>query len=71
MRPEHVTKLRRILSALDVAESTADLAIPSFRTHPLKGDRPGTSSIWVSGNWRVPFRFVNTDIELVGYEDYH
>lgn len=71
VRADHVPKLRRILSALDVAESEADLAIPSFRTHPLKGDKSGRWSIWVNGNWRVTFHFTKTDVELVDYEDYH
>jgi len=42
----HVPKLLRVLSALDVAQAPADLAIPSFRTHPLKGDLAGHWSIW-------------------------
>lgn len=67
----HVSKLSRILSALDVAQSPTDLAIPSFRTHPLKGDLAGHWSIWVNGNWRVTFRFVEADVELVDYRDYH
>jgi proteic killer suppression protein len=67
----HVPKLLRILSALDVAQAPEDLAIPSFRTHPLKGDLAGYWSIWVNGNWRVTFRFVDDDIELVDYQDYH
>jgi proteic killer suppression protein len=37
----HVPKLLRILSALDVAQAPGDLAIPSFRTHLLKGDLAG------------------------------
>ena len=67
----HVPKLVRILSALDVAQAPADLAIPSFRTHPLKGDLAGLWSIWVNGNWRVTFGFVENDVELVDYQDYH
>jgi proteic killer suppression protein len=67
----HVPKLGRILSALDVAQAPADLAIPSFRIHPLKGDLAGQWSIWVNGNWRVTFRFVDNDVELVDYQDYH
>lgn len=66
-----VPKLLRILSLLDVAQSPDDLAIPSFRTHPLKGDLAGHWSIWVSGNWRITFRFNDTDVELVDYQDYH
>jgi toxin HigB-1 len=67
----HVDKLRRILSALDVAMSPDDLTIPSFRTHPLKGKLAGHWSIWVNGNWRVTFRFVEQDAEFVDYQDYH
>lgn len=71
VRADHVPKLRRILSALDVAEAPQDLMIPSFRTHDLKGTHAGRWSIWVNGNWRVTFRFVGADVELVDYEDYH
>ncbi|MGQ0465511.1 MAG: type II toxin-antitoxin system RelE/ParE family toxin [Sporichthyaceae bacterium] len=67
----HVGKLLRILSALDVAQTAADLAIPSFRTHPLHGELAGHWSIRVDENWRVTFRFVETDVELVDYQDYH
>lgn len=31
----------------------------------------GHWSIWVNGNWRVTFRVVGTDIELVDYTDCH
>lgn len=67
----HVPKLLRILSALDVAQSPEDLSIPSFRTHRLKGDLAGHWSIWVNGNWRVTFRFLEDDVALVDYRDYH
>ena len=67
----HVDKLRRILSLLDVAQSPDDLAIPSFRTHQLRGKLAGHWSIWVNGNWRVTFRFVEQDVELVDYQDEH
>ena len=67
----HVPKLLRVLSLFDVVQTPDDLAIPSFRTHPLKGDLAGHRSIWVNGNWRVTFRFVESDVELVDYQDYH
>jgi proteic killer suppression protein len=67
----HVPKLPRILSLLDVAQSPDDLAIPSFRTHPLKGDLAGHWSIWLNGKWQITFRFIESDVELVGYQDYH
>lgn len=67
----HVPKLTRVLGVLDVAQSPADLVIPGFRTHELKGDRAGHWSIWINGNWRVTFRFIGQDVELVDYQDYH
>jgi len=39
--------------------------------HELKGTRQGSWSITVQANWRITFRFVGEDIELVNYEDYH
>ena len=71
LQAAHVPKLLRILSLLDVSQSPDDLAIPGFRTYPLKGDLAGHWSIWVNGNWRVTFRFIDTDVELVDYQDYH
>ena len=67
----HVGKLMRILAALDAAQSPADLNHPGYRLHELKGHRKGVWSIWVNGNWRVTFRFDDTDVELIDYEDYH
>ena len=57
---EHVPKLRRILSALDVAVAPGDLDIPGFRLHSLKGRLRGNWLIWVSGNSRVTFRAIGT-----------
>ncbi len=71
VQAEHAPKLRRILSALDVAIGPGDVDIPGFRTHRLKGRLSGHWSIWVTGNWRVTFRFVDSDVELVDYLDYH
>ena len=71
LQADHVPQLLRILSLLDVTQSPDDLAIPSSRTHQLKGDLAGPWSIWVNGNWRITFRFVESDVELVDYQDYH
>lgn len=67
----HVAKLSRILAALDAAASPKDLSHPGFKLHPLKGELNGFWSIWVNGNWRVIFRFVAANTELVDYQDYH
>ncbi|PZP49046.1 MAG: Killer protein [Agrobacterium fabrum] len=67
----HAAKLGRILTLLEVAVGAADLNLPGFKLHPLKGDMKGHWSIWVNGNWRVTFRFLDSDVELVDYQDYH
>ena len=64
-------KLLRILAALDAANSLNDLNFPGFKLHPLKGQLQGHHALWVTGNWRVTFRFTGTDVELVDYQDYH
>ena len=71
VQAEHAPKLRRMLSLLDVATGPGDVDIPGFRAHRLKGRLSGHWSMWVTGNWRVTFRFVDSDVELVDYLDYH
>jgi proteic killer suppression protein len=67
----HASKLGRILSALDAAATPTELNLPGYNLHPLKGALKGQWSVWVNGNWRVTFRFVGSDVELVDYLDYH
>ena len=69
--PNHATRLRAVLQRLDVAKSARDMNAPSLRLHRLKDSRRGTWSVRVSGNWRVTFRFKDTDALDVDYEDYH
>ncbi|WP_225776544.1 type II toxin-antitoxin system RelE/ParE family toxin [Pseudomonas sp. Marseille-Q5115] len=71
VRADHVARLRRILASLDVAKAPDDMDEPGMRLHPLKGELVGFWSVSVSGNWRVIFRFIETDVELVDYLDYH
>lgn len=67
----HVAKLERILSALDEATGSREMDLPGFGLHPLKGRSKGFFSVWVSGNWRVTFRFDGVDAIDVDYIDYH
>ncbi|HKM65136.1 MAG TPA: type II toxin-antitoxin system RelE/ParE family toxin [Acidisphaera sp.] len=54
LRPDLVTRLRNILAVLVTADEMADVAgPPGWRIHQLKGERAGTWSISVSGNWRL------------------
>jgi toxin HigB-1 len=66
-----ISRLERRLSALDAATIAADLNIPGFGFHQLKGDRLGTWAVKVSGNWRLTFTFKDGDAYDVDLEDYH
>lgn len=65
------TRIRIRLDAIDAATVVTDLDLPGFRLHELKGNRKGTWSIWVNGNWRITFRFTGRDANDVNLEDYH
>jgi toxin HigB-1 len=69
--PEHLEKLRDILALLDRSREPDDMNLPGFRLHPLKGGLTGHWAVWVSGNWRVTFRFEDGDAVDVDYVDYH
>ena len=44
---------------------------PGWRIHQLSGDRAGTWSISVSGNWRITFDLGDKEIHHLNLEDYH
>ncbi len=67
----HSDRIRLILSTLDQAEQASDMDLPGLRLQELKGTRRGIWSVRVNGNWRITFRFVGRDAEIVNYEDYH
>ena len=71
IRAEHGKRLARMLQFMDRARMPSDLNIPGWRLHSLKGDLVEYWSLSVSGNWRIVFRFIESDIELVDYLDYH
>ncbi len=71
IQPAHARRLQMQLAALDTAAKVDDMDIPGFRLHALKGADKGRWSIWVNGNWRVTFEFVNGNALILDYEDYH
>lgn len=71
IQPAHAVKLRLMLTALEHARSSADMNAPGWRLHPLRGELRGFHAVWVSGNWRLVFRFDGTDAVDVDYVDYH
>ncbi|MCL4110502.1 UNVERIFIED_CONTAM: hypothetical protein GTU68_022384 [Idotea baltica] len=71
IQAQHAVRLSLILSLLDVAEKPDDLDVAGLFLHQLKGSRESIWSVRVNGNWRITFRFIDKNIELVNYEDYH
>jgi len=68
---KHAARLGLILGRLNAAVSPMDMDLPGLKLHELRGKKKGFWSVWVTGNWRVTFRFSGKDAELVDYEDYH
>ena len=55
-RPDLVNRMRNILTALVAAANMEGVqGPPGWRIHQLTGDRAGTWSLPVSGNWRITF----------------
>ncbi len=61
----HARKAARLLAKLDQAEAPRDMNLPGWRLHELKGDLAEHWSVTVNGNWRITFRFVDGDAEVV------
>jgi proteic killer suppression protein len=68
---EHSEKLSDILARLDAAGTVADMNLPGFGLHELKGKWKGLWAVTVRANWRVVFRFVDGDAFDIDYLDYH
>lgn len=71
IQPKHAARLTLQLGRLDVAAGPQDMDLPGWKLHPLHGALDGHWSVWVSGNWRLTFRFEDGNAILVNYQDYH
>ena len=71
VRTDQAERIAIALADLDDARKPQDLQSPGYRLHPLKGDRKGFWSIWISVNWRITFRFEDGDAYDVDLVDYH
>jgi proteic killer suppression protein len=67
----HAKRLRLQLGLLDAATEPADMNLPGWRLHRLRGDLDGHWSVWVDRNWRLTFAFVGVDAVAVDCRDYH
>ena len=68
IQPAHAHRLRLQLAKLSSAMTERDMALPGWRLHRLS---TGHWSVWVNGNWRMTFEFLDGDAFLIDYQDYH
>jgi proteic killer suppression protein len=72
LEPAIVAKIRRVVSFLQDTETEDELrTVPSWKAHPLTGDRKGAWSLFVTKSWWMTFRIDQDEIEVddLDYED--
>ena len=70
--PDIVRRAARKLEYIDLATGLDDLKVPpSNRLHELERDREGQFSISVNDQWRICFRWVESDAYDVEVVEYH
>ena len=72
--PAVVEKLRNMISFLQDMGGGEELRnVPSWKAHPLSGDRKGEWSLFVTKNWRLTFAIDKQELAIVDldYVDYH
>ncbi|MFP6731013.1 MAG: type II toxin-antitoxin system RelE/ParE family toxin [Alphaproteobacteria bacterium] len=63
-------KLIELMDIVDAATEKKDMqGVSDF--HQLKGNRRGTYSMHVNGNWCLTFKFKNGESSDLNFEDYH
>lgn len=69
--PAQLTKIEDILARLDDAQTKDDMNYPGSAFHELKGKLKGFYAVKVTGNYRIVFRYQDSDVFDVDYVDYH
>jgi toxin HigB-1 len=68
---QNLERVRRILFALDAADKPNQMNVPGYKFHSLRGKDKGRYSVWVSGNYRITFGWLDKNATDVDLEDYH
>ena len=71
VQADQLKRIVDVLSHLDTAVRPAEIDLPGYRLHPLKGDMKGYWSVSITGNRRIIFRFEEGDVFDVDLVDYH
>lgn len=71
LQPQHISKIRLILTRLDAARKPEELNVPGYGLHQLQGDFNAFWSVKVDKNYRIIFRIENENTQDIDYIDYH
>lgn len=71
LQPQHVSKIRLILTRLHAAKNINDMNVPGYGLHQLNGELRGFWAVKVDKNFRIIFEFIGEDAHEVDYLDYH
>lgn len=69
--PAHHSRLTALLTRLNASQEATDMDLPGWNFHPLKGRRKDCFSVSVNKNWRLIFKFTDSNAYSVDYLDYH
>lgn len=65
------SRILRKLDRLSIVTVVAEMNLPGFDFHPLRGFDPTRYSVHVNGPWCITFEFENGDAYRIDYEQYH
>jgi len=71
LQPQHVSKIRLILTRLQSAKVITDMNVPGYGLHQLSGEFKGFWAVKIDKNFRIIFQFIEEDVHEVDYLDYH
>lgn len=71
LQPQHVNKIRLILTRLDAAVTPEELNVPGYSLHQMKGDLKQFWSVKVDKNYRIIFKIEKENARDLDYIDYH
>lgn len=70
--PKAAAKIWRQLSAIQSAATPRQIeGMPGWNVHELTPGNPGVWALWVTGNYRLTFRFHDGAAHDLNFEDYH
>jgi proteic killer suppression protein len=71
LQPQHLSKIRLILTRLDATRAQEQLNVPGYGLNQLKGALNDFWSVKVDKNFRIIFRINQENAHDVDYTDYH